>query len=231
MTMVVRMAMIVSAMPVIMSAVPVVVSVMGVSEREEADHVDQEAKRTHDEKLFDTPQLPTFQHTFSGLPDKLHTDQHEEDSISESRKRVEFAPAIRHLRAGWPFGSNSCAKTNDKAQAIEKHMYSVTKKTERATQVAVQALNKHECKVETVMVLVRISMKHGLPEYNIPCEIANSPGVLFNHNAVYKRARLTVGKNKFCERRALSLDRMMMASINIVRMVVVVVVGMITAAR
>lgn len=68
-----------------------------------------------------------------------------------------------------------------------------------------------------------------LSQYNIPCEIANPPGILLDHDAVYKRARLAIRKNKSCERRALSLSGMMMASINIVR--VVVVVRMMVAAR
>ena len=46
---------------------------------------------------------------------------------------------------------------------------------------------------------------------------------------MYKRARLTIRKNKFCEWRVLSLSGMMVASINIVRMVVVM--RMIAAAR
>ena len=68
-----------------------------------------------------------------------------------------------------------------------------------------------------------------LSQYNIPCEIANPPGILLNHDAVYKRAGLAIRKYKFCERRALSLSGIMMASINIVR--VVMVVRMVAVAR
>lgn len=124
-----------------------IMPVMGVSECEEAHHVDQETKRAHDEQLLDTPQFPALHHTFSGFPNELHTDQHEEDSISEPRKRVEFTPAVGHFRTGWPLGSHSCAEANDKAQTVKEHMYSVAQKTKRAAQVAVQALNKHECEV------------------------------------------------------------------------------------
>lgn len=145
-------AMIVSTMPVIVAAV--VVSVMGVPECEKAHHVDQKPKRAHDEQFLDTPQLPSFQHTLSGLPNELHTYQHEEDPVSESRKRVEFAPTIRHVRTGGPLGSNSCAKTNDKAQTIEEHVHSVAEKTKGTTQVAVQSLDKHECEIETAIALV-----------------------------------------------------------------------------
>lgn len=150
-----RVAMVVPTMPVIVAAV--VVPVMGVSECEKAHHVDQETKRAHNEQLLDTAQFPSFQHAFSGFPNELHTDQHEEDSISESRERVEFAPSIRHFGTGRPLGSNSCAETNDKAQTIKEHVYSVAKKTKRATQVAVQALDKHKRKVETAIVLVSFS--------------------------------------------------------------------------
>jgi hypothetical protein len=140
-----RVAMIVSTMSVIVAAV--IVPMMSVSEREEAHHIDQEAKRAHDEQFLHTSQFPALHHTFSGFPNELHTDQHEEDSIPESRERVEFTPAIRHFRTGGPLRSNSCAKTNDKPQTIKEHMYSVAEKTERTTQVAVQALDKHEREV------------------------------------------------------------------------------------
>jgi hypothetical protein len=83
---VMRVAMIMSTMPVIVAAM--VVPVVGVSKGEESHHVDQETKRAHDEQLLDTPQFPALHHTFSGFPNELHTDQHEENPIPESRKRV-----------------------------------------------------------------------------------------------------------------------------------------------
>lgn len=126
-----------------------IVPMVSMPESEQPDHVDQKPKRTHDKQLLDTAKLPTLHHAFGSLPDEFHADQHKEDSVSESRERVEFAPAIGHFGASRPLGGDSGAKTDDKSQAIEKHMYSVAEKTEGAAEIAVQALNEHECEVET----------------------------------------------------------------------------------
>lgn len=89
------------------SAMSVIMSMMSVPESKKPNHVNQETKSADDEKLLDAPQFPAFQNTFSGLPNKFHTNQHEEDAVAEASKRVQLAPSVRHFGTGWPLRSNS----------------------------------------------------------------------------------------------------------------------------
>lgn len=114
-----------------------IVSMMRMPESKQANHIDQETKRADDEQFLDSPQLPPFGHTFSSLPNELNTDEHQEYAVSKTRKSVELAPSVRHLGTRRPFRGNGSAKTDNETQAIEEHVYSVAKESERATEIAV----------------------------------------------------------------------------------------------
>lgn len=161
MRMIVRMAMRVSVgmpvivrmrmsvrMSVIVPAVSMIMPVMRVPESKKSNHVDQKPECTDDKQLLDSSQLSALENALSSLPNKFHTDQHEENAVTETSKGVEFAPPIGHFWAGGPFGRNRSAEANDETQAVEKHVNSVAQKTERSAEVAIQALDKHECEVQ-----------------------------------------------------------------------------------
>ena len=59
---------------------------------------------------------------------------------------------------------------------------------------------------------------------NIPSEVADTSGVLFDDDAVYERARFTLREHKSRERRVLRLIVVMVMSLDIVCMVMAVVV-------
>ena len=57
----------------------------------------------------------------------------------------------------------------------------------------------------------------------LPSEVANAARILLNHNTVYKRARLALSEYESGERRVISIVMMVMASIDVVRMIVAMV--------
>jgi len=59
---------------------------------------------------------------------------------------------------------------------------------------------------------------------NIPSEVADTSGVLFDDDAVYKRARLTLREHEACERGVLCVVVVMVMSLDVVCMVMTVVV-------
>ena len=101
-------------------------------------------------------------------------------------------------------------------------MYSIAKKTERATQVAIKTLNKHECEVETVPQLVSLLGARGY--VNIPGEVADTSGVIFDDDAVYKRARFALREHKSRKRRVLCVIVVVVMSLDVVCVVVIVIV-------
>ena len=60
---------------------------------------------------------------------------------------------------------------------------------------------------------------------NIPSEVADTSGVLFDDDAVYKRARFAFRKHESRERRVLCVVVAMIMSLDVVCMVVTVVVS------
>lgn len=124
-------------MSVIVPAVSMIMSVMRVSESKQSNHVDEKPECTDDKQLLDSSQLPAFENALCSLPNKFHTDQHEENAVTETSKGVQLAPSIGHFWTGRPFRRNSSAEANNEAQAVEKHVNSVTQKTERSAEVAI----------------------------------------------------------------------------------------------
>jgi hypothetical protein len=59
---------------------------------------------------------------------------------------------------------------------------------------------------------------------NIPSEVADTSGVLFDDDAVYERARLTLRKHESRKRRVLCIIVVMVMSLDVVCMVMTVVV-------
>lgn len=116
--MAVCMRMAVSSMSVIMPG-------MSVAESEQAHHVDKEAEDTDNQKLLNPAEFCAFHDAFNGLPNKLDTDHHQEDTVAEPGKSVELAPAIGLLRACRPLACDSSSKADNQSETVEKHVYSV----------------------------------------------------------------------------------------------------------
>ncbi len=79
-------------------------------------------------------------------------DLHQEYPIREASKSVYLAVAIGKARTGGPLAHHCCAKANNQRQAIEEHMNTVAKQSERACRNAIEQLYKHECKVKAATV-------------------------------------------------------------------------------
>lgn len=79
----------------------------------------------------------------------LKQDLHEEDAVGKPRQRVDFAIAIGEPGARGPFTHDSSTKANHERQAVEKHMNTVTKKTQRPCHKSIGQLNKHKGKIKT----------------------------------------------------------------------------------
>ena len=60
---------------------------------------------------------------------------------------------------------------------------------------------------------------------NIPSEVADAPGILFDDDTVYKRARLAFREHESRERRVLCIVVVVVMSLDIVCMVMTVVVS------
>jgi hypothetical protein len=60
---------------------------------------------------------------------------------------------------------------------------------------------------------------------DIPSKVANASGVFLYDNAVYKGARLAIGKHKSRKRRILRIGVVMIVLFDVVRMVVAVVMS------
>lgn len=152
---------------------PMVVAGMRVTKREQAHHVDEKAQYTHHEQFLHVAELPALGNAFDSLPRKLEADENQEDAVTETSQRVEFAPTVRPLRRRRPLRGNCSTEANDQTQAVEEHVDGITQQAERTTGPAVNALHKHKSKIQAR-------------------EIGNSPRILLAQNAVDKRVPLAL---------------------------------------
>jgi len=101
------------AVTVRVAAMTVIMSGMSMSKRKQTNHVHQKTKRTNNEKFLHMSQLRALHHAFNSFPDEFDADEHKEDTITESSKGIELAPAVWFLGACGPFGCYRRSEPDD----------------------------------------------------------------------------------------------------------------------
>ena len=92
----------------------------------------------------------TFPEPLKGVKDDLHADQKEEDSVCESRKRVDLAVPVGIFGIWPPLAHYCCRQTDCETCAVKQHVNAVSKQSKRAADEAVEELDKHKGQVETI---------------------------------------------------------------------------------
>lgn len=105
----------------------------------------------------------------------LQQHSQKEDAIGETRQGVDLAIPIWKAGVGAPLAHNCCCQTHSKTSAIEKHVNTVGKQTQRATDEAVEELNYHKAEIQNSKVRnsSRISLNHDAVKNGSWCRSCN----------------------------------------------------------
>lgn len=129
-----------------------IVSMMSVPKGCEANNVNDKPKCAHQQQLIQTTQFVAFIQSVNCVKDDLDADQDQENAICKAGQGVDLAVTIRKVCRRRPFAHDSCSKTHGKTQAIEEHMDTVSKQTERSSRKAVEKLDHHKAKIQAAKV-------------------------------------------------------------------------------
>jgi hypothetical protein len=143
-------AMIMSMTVSVIMTMTMIMSDMRMSKREQTHEIDRKAQGTHHQQFRDAAELAFLRNPLGGFPDEFHADEHEENTIAKPGERVEFIPSIRFLGGSGPFRGHGGTEADDETETVEEHVDCVREQAQRAREVAINALDEHEGKVEAV---------------------------------------------------------------------------------